>query len=127
MNDSLRIFLYLCVCIPIRILIALLTSMLQLQGVACVAFFVVSFRYVWTATHATSEGILGGEAWWAELRAFHAGSWLISAICVLAGFYYGATVILLLDVIVGGVMWGMSAQKKDELVQPIVDRSDIII
>ena len=126
MNASLRTFLYLCVCVTVRLAIALVTSLLHAQGAAAVPYFAVAVGFIWTALHRPPRGIFGGEAWWDQLRAFHAAIWACAAVCVLLNVCYAASVLLVIDVCVGGVLWGYSGSQQDDLLEPIF-ANDIII
>lgn len=120
MNASLRIFLFLCVCIPVRLTIALLTSMLHATGAASVLYFAVSVGFMWTAVHKPPRGLFGGDAWWANLRAFHAAVWLSAGVCVLLNVCYAASILLVLDVCVGGVAWSSTEHDEDTLTEPMI-------
>jgi len=120
MNASLRIFLFLCVCIPVRLVIALLTSMLEAHGAACVPYFLVGVGFMWTAVHKPPRGLFGGDAWWANLRSFHAAVWLTAGVCVLLNVFYAASILLVVDVCVGGVAWSSTEHDEDALTEPML-------
>ena len=124
-NMSSRTFLFWCVCIPVRVCIALFTCMLGiLADRLTFAFppfgtvmptwefhFGLSFPYLCvaigfiTTTHAKDNvGLFfGGKVWWAESRPLHAVMWMFAWGCVLSGAYEIAGVALGADVLAGAI------------------------
>ena len=113
-------FLFLCVCIPVRLAIALVTSLFHATGAACIPYFAVGVGFMWTAVHRPPRGLFGGEAWWANLRAFHAALWVSAGGCVLLNVCYAASILLVLDVGVGGVMWSSTKHDENTLIEPMI-------
>ena len=114
MNVRERTILFLSVCIPVRILIAVFTHIWLPDLVALVSYTPWVIRLVFSAPYIliglgfvrttilnNQVGCFGGNAWWALNRPYHALLWCLAAVLIVWGEYTAAAVILYCDVVIG--------------------------
>lgn len=114
MNSRARTILFLTVCIPVRILIAVFTHTLLPKLVAevsytpwvtrlifAVPYIAIGLGFVRTTIRNNQVGFFGGNAWWASNRPFHAFLWCMASVFIVWGEYIAAAVVLYCDILIG--------------------------
>lgn len=94
LNPSIRVFLFLCLCTPIRILIAWLPFYVKLNNMfiliyTCFLFLIgISFLilYIFELRLNAPEG--GGYTWWHSHRIVHSIFFLLSSIILFLNIYW---------------------------------------
>ena len=104
MNTQLRLFLFLFLCIPIRLYIAYIPQVLSKNYFVYFAI-IIGLMGLGTLTLAFTNSRLnapegGGKTWWASYRFIH-GMLLMTAFIYLMKGKKQATIPLLLDVMIG--------------------------
>lgn len=106
MDTRTRIILFVCCCIPLRLLLAYLSKVageadgpyIKIMGVVAIAIS-VGFMYQFIV-HPTKNGAFGGDSWWNNFRPVHAFIYFTFAIMAFAKPKY-AYLVLLFDIILG--------------------------
>lgn len=106
MDTRTRIILFVCCCIPLRLLLAYISKVtgevdgpyIKIMGAAALAIS-IGFTYQFIV-HPTNKGAFGGDSWWNIFRPVHALIYLAFAIMAFAKPKY-AYVVLLFDIILG--------------------------
>jgi len=82
-----RIVLFLCACIPLRIILAYLPTVLDKNYLFYYGFLLLtistSFFYLFFTNSRLEAPESGGKTWWAELRIVHGLFYLFAAIFAL--------------------------------------------
>ena len=79
-----RTWVFFFLCIPIRLLIAASTLLIEEMLLGLIHLSVgLGFFYRWLS--GAQKGIFGGKAYWASARPLHAYLWSSAALCILLG------------------------------------------
>lgn len=106
MDTKTRIILFVCCCIPLRLLLVYLSKRagevdepyIKIMGAAAVMIS-IGFMYQFIV-NPTNKGAFGGESWWNDFRPLHSLIYLTFAIMAFAKPKY-AYLVLLFDIIIG--------------------------
>lgn len=115
MSTTKLVLLYLLVCIPVRIGIAIGAKYIPVNylPLASIVAFITSFLWLWkffNNKQGKSKGAFGQIVWWNNMRMVHALIWIAFGILALFKNKY-AYLLLLLDVFVGLGGWCLNKMK----------------
>lgn len=99
------ILLFLLVCIPLRIVLAVIAKVLPVYylpiiGIPFLIFGIGTLYLYLTGTRTTGGGAFGGVLWWKDMRPIHGILYLSFAILAFLRYPY-AWILLAVDVLVG--------------------------
>jgi len=108
-DNRIRIFLFLFLCIPLRLLLVYVPQDIQNKETkdiftCMLLLFAAGFLYLGFTNGRMNAGEGGGNTWWAPFRLVHGSLFLVAAILVQKNTPV-ASVPLLVDVILGIVLF----------------------
>lgn len=92
------VLLFGCLCFPVRLAIAIVTSFAN--GVWCFPYFFVSGGFAYTAAHK------------GDWQIFHMIMWSAAGVCVAVSQASFATALLLIDLFTGTTVWSARDHSK---------------
>ena len=104
-NINKRLFLFLCLCIPIRLLIVYIAKYISpkyLPYLGILALIpMMGFIIIYVGNYRqTGVEVFGDKIWWNHLRPIHASLYLLFALLALKKISY-SWIPLLIDVFIG--------------------------
>ena len=121
MNTKTRKLLYTTVCIPLRFFVALCPLVVPDRLVQATSLFLgmigLSFAtlYFFSLRLKAPEG--GGVTWWNYLRPIHAETYMGAAYSLYTGKKTMATILLLVDTLIGIVAWSLLHEEEIDMVR----------
>lgn len=87
LDENTRMILFFCVCIPLRIVLAYLPTVLDKNYLFYYGFVLlmpaIGFLYLYLSNSRLEAPEGGGKTWWAQLRIVHGLFYLFAAIYAL--------------------------------------------
>ena len=106
LSPDIRFYLFIFLCIPVRILLALIPQFFDYNIIFYLSFIYLAiasgFMYLYFTNSRLEAPEGGGKTWWAEFRIYHGIFYLVAGILGFSQeLYKYATIPLMLDIIFG--------------------------